>query len=298
MWRTFQIACPALLSLVAVGCGFLQPPLQGSGVAVTETVEVEVFERMSIAGGATVTWQPGEQASVTVTVDENLLPHLVRESTNGRLDIHFDRNVQIQTPMKVIVTTPKLTEITLVGGGLMALDNLEQESLRIELVGGGGFNATGRCDRLDVAVIGSGTVGTQKLIAQEVQIQITGSGTVDAHADKSCDVTIIGSGEVSVAGAAEPTHEIVGSGTVRRVAAPSSVESSSTKTAAAEPGPGAETSQSVEGPESPGAAAAAESTESTESKESASEPEAAKGPETPEGNQATEGEKTSETSGI
>lgn len=289
MWRTFQIACPALLSLVAVGCGFLQPPLQGSGVAVTETVEVEVFERMSIAGGATVAWQPGEKASVTVTVDENLLPHLVRESTNGRLDIHFDRNVETQTPMKVIVTTPKLTEVTLVGGGLMAIDNLEQESLRIELVGGGGFNATGRCDRLDVAVVGSGTVGTEKLIAQDVQIQITGSGTVDVHADKTCDVTIIGSGEVSVAGAAEPTQEIVGSGTVRRVAAPSSTESNATTTEAAEPAEGAEASKPAESTDSSEAPA---ETESTESKEPAA------GAEASQGSEATEGEKAAETSGT
>ena len=289
MWRTFQFACPALLSLVAVGCGFLQPPLQGSGVAVTETVEVEVFERISIAGGAVVAWQPGEKASVTVTVDENLLPHLVRQSTRGRLDIHFDRNVETQTPLKVIVTTPNLTEITLVGGGLMALENLEQESLRIELVGGGGFNATGRCDRLDVAVVGSGTVGTQKLISQDVQIQITGSGTVDVHADKTCDVTIIGSGDVSVAGAAEPTQEIVGSGTVRRVAAPSSTESNATTTEAAAPAEGAETSEPAESSENSETPAEAES---TQSKEPAAGSETSQGPET------TDGEKAAETSGT
>ena len=289
MWRTFQIACPALLSLVAVGCGFLQPPLQGSGVTVTETVEVELFERLSIAGGATVAWQPGEKPSVTVTVDENLLPHLVRESTNGRLDIHFDRNVETRTPMKVIVTTPKLTEITLVGGGLMALENLEQDSLRIELVGGGGINATGRCDRLDVAVVGSGTVGTQKLIAQDVQIQITGSGTVDVHADKTCDVTIIGSGDVSVAGAAEPTQEIVGSGTVRRVAAPSSTESNATPTEAAESAEGTETSNPAKSSEG--------SETSTETGSAESENPAA-GSETSPGPETTEGEKAAETSGT
>lgn len=116
----------------------------------------------------------------------------------------------------VLITQPNAPDIQLRGNARVLLRDIHQHSLTLQLAGSGDIDINGQLDRLTADVTGSGTIRSNKLIAQSVDCSVTGSGTISAQCLQSVRARVTGSGNIIVHGApvARDTG-VTGSGNIR-----------------------------------------------------------------------------------
>lgn len=190
--------------------------VQGSGVAATETRNLPPFGSVDLAGSNIVTIRVGEEQSVVVHADNNLVDRVTTTVRDGSLVIgDLPGSYTAKSPMSVTVSVPSLDELTLTGSGVIAVTGIEAESLTVRLPGSGVLRATGAATKLDVTLDGSGDAQLEQLIAGDVRAVVSGSGRIVLTATKSLDASVPGSGAIMYSGdPREVTKSITGSGAI------------------------------------------------------------------------------------
>ena len=190
--------------------------VQGSGVAATETRNLPPFSSVDLAGSNIVTIRVGEEQSVVVHADNNLVDRVTTTVRDGSLVIgDLPGSYTAKSPMSVTVSAPSLDALTLTGSGVIAVTGIEAESLTVRLPGSGVLRATGAATKLDVTLDGSGDAQLEQLIAGDVRAAVSGSGRIVLTATKSLDASVPGSGAIMYSGdPREVTKSITGSGAI------------------------------------------------------------------------------------
>ena len=95
------------------------------------------------------------------------------------------------------------------------LGHIEQQRLKVAVLASGSVRAEGRVDLLQVQVMGSGEVNLGKLAARKVEVTIAGSGDVTVAPGDELKVNIMGSGDVHLTTKPEKIERaIMGSGKI------------------------------------------------------------------------------------
>lgn len=206
----------ALLYQLDVFGGTSDSSTTGSGVAETEIRNVPAFDSVELAGGNNVVIRVGGDQSVVVEADDNLLGRVTTKVLSGTLVIgNTPGGFTTKSPMSVVVTIPRLSELTLAGGGNIVVDDVRAESLTVTLSGGGNLTASGAARSLRLTLSGSGNIWFTGLVADDVDAVLSGSGNMLVTATKSLEASIPGSGSIDYAGSPpHVTKSVTGSGTI------------------------------------------------------------------------------------
>ena len=174
--------------------------VEGSGRPAAETRDVDAFSSVELAGSNNVVIRAGDEQSVVVKADDNLLEHVTTTVESGCLVIDNIGNVTAKSPMSVEIGMPRIDALTLSGSGYILADALEVDSLRTSLPGSGTLAGSGTAERLDVAVSGSGSVQFTRLVAADVHADVSGSGTISVTATERLAAAVSGSGAILYSG--------------------------------------------------------------------------------------------------
>jgi Putative auto-transporter adhesin, head GIN domain len=206
----------ALLYESAGSGGSSRSGVQGSGEAASETRDVDPFGSVELAGSNNVVIRVGEQRSVIVRADDNLLDRVTTDVQSGKLVVgNTPGSFSTNSPMSVEVSVPTLRALTLSGSGNIVVGGIKAESLTVSLPGSGTLTASGTTTTLRVTVSGSGMVQFNRLVASNVQAVVSGSGTVFVIATKSLDASVPGDGTIIYAGnPPDITRSITGTGAI------------------------------------------------------------------------------------
>src|SRR5262245_21221051 len=190
--------------------------LTGSGVAVSEQRRVSTFSAIEVDGAFDVVavCQAAEQ-SVEVSGDDNIVP-LIETRVDGQLlRIFSDQSFSTRLKMQVHVATANVEKVHQQGSGSVALSQVANESLELNLSGSGSIAVTGHTKVATVSVSGSGLVAAESLEAEDVDVTVTGSGAAQVRASSHLVAVATGSGEIRYSGnprSVRPT--ISGSGSI------------------------------------------------------------------------------------
>lgn len=217
---------------------------EGNGNVVTRDIEVSVFDEISIALPASVTYAVADKCSCRVTLDENLFECVDIYQKGDCLKVEMVKTLQQSDlkPTKFVIelTAPTLEEISLVGGGDFSfVTPFEAPKLEINTAGAYGvffdetatidefeMNLAGagklvcknlHSDHLDWNVAGVGKLLCKNLIADNVDLSVAGSGgiVIEAGTVKSADLSVAGSGYIETRCALESMdYNIAGSGRI------------------------------------------------------------------------------------
>lgn len=191
---------------------------RGSGEIASEEREVDEFDRIKIDGSTDVFVTIGEEQSVKVTTDDNLLDN-IETRVRGRhtLLISSHGNIRSRRGVRVDITVPKLTSVRISGSGDADIEGLRGESFEIEISGSGDVVVEGEVDEVEITIDGSGDVDARHLKAKDAYVKIAGSGDVDVFAAESFDGNVYGSGDISFWGRPEHvSRHVSGSGDISR----------------------------------------------------------------------------------
>lgn len=189
--------------------------VSGNGNVSTENRSVEAADRLDLEGPLQVEVRVGPAPSLHLEGDSNLLPLVHADARDGNLRIWVDRDVRPKNDLLVVYTTPRLAQLNSSGSGRLIVTGLNGGSLNVVQNGSRGTQLSGRIDRLDVRVNGSGSVNASALDTGSVAAAVNGSGGLDLGQLRGDELNaeVRGSGSLRASGKVRAAHvKVYGSG--------------------------------------------------------------------------------------
>ncbi|MFN0212833.1 MAG: head GIN domain-containing protein [Saprospiraceae bacterium] len=213
--------------------------VSGKGPIQTETRNVQGFHGidLGIAGNVEVT--VGENYSVEISAQQNLLPLLKTELREGALHIFSEENLNSSEGIVIRVTAPSFDEFSVSGSGTIRVNSAVRSekmamnvagsgeiycaqsdfgSLSTNIGGSGTIELGGEANDMESDIAGSGDIKAKSLTVNTLKVSISGSGTVTADVISNLDASISGSGDVFYSGSPAVETSISGSGKVKKIA--------------------------------------------------------------------------------
>ncbi len=242
MLRSILLGLSLIAVLLAVAACQASPinVLTGSGTVRSESRSVSAFDEVELTGIGALTITQGQQESLTVEAEDNLLPTIRSEVRGRRLVIELDggRTVHVRPtkPIKYTVTVRDLTAVKLSGAGSIAipslttttldvrmsgagdvaLDGLTAGELALSLSGLGDATVSGTVTRQEVTMSGLGSYGAEHLESQEARVTTSGAGDATVRVSSTLNVKASGAGTVEYIGDPSVSQDISGAGRVRK----------------------------------------------------------------------------------
>ncbi len=224
-----------VMILVLGSCGV--QTISGSGVIISESREVHGFTRIELKGMGRVILTQGDEESLNIEADDNLLQYISTNVRGQYLQIKFDRSRNLVPTNPVIFRINVIDlnainfsgaasfesqrlaieqlEITLSGAATVDVDWLTATELKIVSDGDGNIVLAGNVGMQEVELNGSGNYTAPNLQSQITDIVIKGAGNAVVWADDSLDVEINGNGDVSYFGSPEVNYQDSGFGDLK-----------------------------------------------------------------------------------
>lgn len=199
-----SIGCKNMIS-VSVGKG---PSIAGSGNVVKEDRTVDPFSKIDFQGGGTLTIRQGEEQSVSVSVDDNLLKVIETTVADGQLTIKPNNDIS-DFKLDIEVVVVKLDELKLSGVGTMNLKSIDAEALMVKISGATKINGEGKAKSLSINSSGACSLDLEDLVAQTVTIESSGASKSTVHATEKLDAKVSGVGKVTCYGSPKTVDKSV-----------------------------------------------------------------------------------------
>jgi len=208
--------------------------VRGSGNVVTEAREVSGFESVALSGVGQVIITQGDEESLTIETDDNLMRYIETEVRNGRLELGLARNT-IPIPSQSIIFRVSVVDltgldssgagsfeigkldtdrlkVTLSGAGDVGIDSLRATDLAVTISGAGDVEVGGQVEAQEIDMSGLGRYSAPDLESQKASVRISGAGGAVVWAQDTLDVEISGAGNVEYYGSPTVTKDISGAG--------------------------------------------------------------------------------------
>lgn len=210
----FVAGCSALGegSVTSIGEG---PYTEGSGKVATESRSVNAFHAVSASQGVIVFLKSGSAASVAVTADDNLLPHVTTELRNGTLVVGVEGSIRTHNDLKVNITAPSLDEIGASSGATIDGENLTG-SLTVRANSGATVRGGGSVDALDLSADAGATADLRNAEARAATVHVSAGSTAYVNAKESVGGSCLVGSTLHVKGAASVDVSKDTSSTIKR----------------------------------------------------------------------------------
>jgi|SRR5712671_2976536 len=206
-----------VLLFAVAGCGVISGT-RGSGNSGSEDRKVSGFDSVSLNGSGRLLVDQNGTESLSITTDDNLLPLITSEVHGKQLVLSVREGSNIDPTKDVVfkVTAKNLNRISINGSASAEATGVHTDGLRLDIAGSGDITASGKSDRQDISIAGSGKYLGADLKTKTATINIAGSGDAVVAASDSLDVTIAGSGSIQYIGDPKITQSVLGSGSISR----------------------------------------------------------------------------------
>jgi hypothetical protein len=214
--------------------------VRGSGNVVTEERPVSGVSRVELTGIGDLQVTLGDQESLTIEAEENLIPLISTEVRGNTLTIGTERNQNLlpTEPIRYYLTVPSLESVSISGLSNVNLPDLSADSFQIEISGAG--NATidslqagsldvalpglggleihgGQVPDMRVVISGAGNFNAPDLQTARASVDISGMGSTTLRVSEQLDASISGSGSVKYYGNPSVNQSVSGLGRVEKL---------------------------------------------------------------------------------
>jgi hypothetical protein len=209
-----------ILALLTAGCTISVRYEEGSGVVVEEERSVSGFDRVSFEGIGNLVITQGDEETLTIEAEDNILPRIETKVRGRTLQISFDTDrweniIRPTEPIRFYLTVTDLEAVFLSGLGDIDVEDIEVEKLDVTLSGAGSISLSGSVLEQDVNVSGAGAYEASDLMSEVADINLSGAGSATVWVTQSLDVNITGLGSVSYYGDPVVEQSVSGLGNIQ-----------------------------------------------------------------------------------
>ena len=177
--------------------------VRGSGDVVTVSREVKDFDQISILGMGEISIVQGDEESLTVTIEDNLLVYLWTEVKAGTLTLGWDpdkanhKDIKPSRPIEYEIVVKDLSRLSIYGSANIDAGNFSSSRLTLEIFGTGDISMERVVsDRISIRLLGVGNIEVNSLFAETLKVDIPGHGDVKLAGEvEEQEVNIPGSGD-------------------------------------------------------------------------------------------------------
>jgi hypothetical protein len=224
--------------VMVIGC--TQIPITGSGNVVTQEEPISGFDKVDISQSFEVDISQGENFSVIIRVDDNLVEHLqvVKQDNTLKIGLKPNRNYTASNvTLEAEVTMPELTGLDLSGasqatisgfkstndlsvdlsGSSSLVGDIEAAKTNFDLSGSSDANLSGSGQETTIDVSGGSQIDLSNFLVADVTVNASGgstatvnpSGKLNADASGASQIHYLGDpilGEIDSSGASSVEH--------------------------------------------------------------------------------------------
>lgn len=214
--RLGQAALDLVTALGARTTGEQGP--SGSSAPVTETRAVSGFTQIRLEGIGTLNITQGAADALTITADEDVLPHLTAEVVNSVLELGVKPRLSLKSLRRVTynVTVQKLEGIQLSGAGNVRATGIQTGAFTVAISGAGDVTIAGSAQSQNVRITGAGNYNASDFQTDTTDVTITGAGNARVNASQMLYATISGAGAITYHGMPQVSQRITGVGSVKQ----------------------------------------------------------------------------------
>jgi hypothetical protein len=177
-----------------------------------------VGDRLGVSGSMQVTVRRDGAPRVVVTGPADLVERVILRDGSLGMESSYSswwRNWGPNDRIQVAITGATLNDVSVSGSGSVRLGTLRQSDLEVHISGSGSVYADGQINRLDAHVSGSGNARLDGMRAQDGRFSVSGSGGIVVTAVERVDVSVSGSGNVRISDRPRDfSHSVSGSGRI------------------------------------------------------------------------------------
>lgn len=164
---------------VSYKSAFSSNAVQGDGRNLVEQRQVATLDGLEVNGPMQVEVRVGQETSLQVEGDSNIVPLVRTDASGGTLRVWIDGSIRTSNPLRVTYTTPVLRQLAANGSGSLAVNGLNGAPLELSLNGSRGVRLAGKVERLDARLNGSGGLNASGLDSGSTTARLNGSGRLD-----------------------------------------------------------------------------------------------------------------------
>lgn len=226
------------VALFTVSCGWTTRVVKGSGKTITERRSVSDFKKVNLQGVGNIFITQGNDESLIIEADDNLVPLIETDVLDGVLNIRFEKRFIIKptSPLKFNLTVRDLEGIIISGAGNVYSDEIKTEEMEFKIDGTGDIDLNISAETIEVLSSGAGNIILEgSVINQEItldgvgkydganleskccEVNVSGIGSATVNVSEKLDITITGVGDVNYIGNPEITKNISGVGNIKSV---------------------------------------------------------------------------------
>lgn len=189
-----------------------------TGGVTSEARDVSGFNEVELKGVGNLSLEQTGSESLTVEAEEDVLPKIRTEVENKRLIISPERNTSINTtkPINYKLTVKDLNTLEVSGSGNVEAEDINTDELAVTIGGAGDVEIRGSADSQEVEISGSGEYKAGDLESKEATIDVRGSGLATVNVSDELEAEVSGSGSVEYIGDPMVQQEVSGAGEVRK----------------------------------------------------------------------------------
>jgi hypothetical protein len=190
----------------------------GSGNLKTEVRQVSDFTQVDFSQVGTLTIEQTGIEGLSITADDNILPILTSDVSNGVLHLGAkdNQNYSTEQPITYLLSVKTLTGLTLSGAGATQARNLDTQTLTVTMSGAGSATLQGKANDQQVTVSGVGSYDGSDFATKTAKVTVSGVGSAIINASDTLDATVSGVGSVEYIGDPKVTSHVSGVGTVKK----------------------------------------------------------------------------------
>jgi hypothetical protein len=229
-----------LVVIVLSSCRLIGKRIKGSGSVTVQTHSVSGYSNVDVGGAIDVYVKQDSTHSVRVETDDNLHEYMDISQEGGTLYIDVKKNYNLKPSkgIKVYVAGPSFRKFRASGacdlftegpisnnedivislsGSCDAQMEIKAPRTKASLTGAGSLVLSGQTRDLELDGTGSSRMRCMNMLAENVDVDITGSGNAEVFASVKLDVSVTGSGNVKYKGNASVSQKVSGSGSVKKL---------------------------------------------------------------------------------
>ncbi|MDQ3472674.1 MAG: DUF2807 domain-containing protein [Acidobacteriota bacterium] len=206
----------ATVASFAAGCAMHHNQVVGSGQRQREKREVTAFNSISTEGAYQIEVVSQQGLSLEIEADDNILPLIKTDVSNGVLRIKNSRGYSVNRPVVVKIGTPNIEGISASGAGTIEVSGLKNDKFEIDSNGAPSITVFGETGTLNIESNGAGKIDAHKLRANKGTVEANGVAKIEVNASEELNVTVSGPASVIYSGDPKLNKTVNGPGSVER----------------------------------------------------------------------------------
>ncbi len=189
-----------VIGVVVSGCRMWGWGVRGNGHVKEETRTIEEFREIQVSGAFSVKVDVGDEPSLSISCEENLLKYIRTYVKGNTLYIDTRKSISPRKEIKIYLTTTELNRVESSGANSIYVEGINSDEFDVELSGACSMDASGKAGRLDVEVSGAGHFDSKDLKAEDVTVSVSGAASSNVYASESLRASVSGVGTINFYG--------------------------------------------------------------------------------------------------